>query len=273
MKRPHNEVILPLGNAPEARRDGSSEETSTLVDAGNLDTGHYDRTIQGDGTYSRTSTGAGAEMPSDTGAIDYFWEQAGDPHSGVFDLIQTGTDRYDLLEDFYDISNTQPDRSPGHMNWYPFGQTFVDPFWEYVGAGLEGMWDGTKMIANAGLNTVTFGNSPLNEHVNNLIRQNGGAYAFANGAANVGVGAAEFATGATAVRFARTAAAARAARLAEAARRNTPLARAARLLQQALESRRRGDIAEAAGRLGEAAEHRARAFELGELAAQLLRLP
>jgi len=199
----------------------SGEETYTLVDAGNLATGHYDRTIQGDGTYSRTSTGAGAEMPSDTGAFDYFWEQAGDPQSGVFDLIQTGTHRYDLLEDFYDISKTQPDKSPGHMNWYPAGQTFVDPFWEYVGAGLEGMWDGTKMIANAGLNSVTFGNSPLNNHVNDLIRRNGGAYGFANGAANVGVGAAELASGAAAIRAARTAAAAR--RAVEIARLTTEL--------------------------------------------------
>jgi len=32
-----------------------------------------------------------------------------------------------LLEDFFDISNTQAGKSPGHMNIYPFGQTFVDP--------------------------------------------------------------------------------------------------------------------------------------------------
>jgi hypothetical protein len=47
--------------------------------------------------------------------------------AGVFDLNQTGTTRYDLLEDFFDISNTTGAQSPGHMNIYPFAQTFVDP--------------------------------------------------------------------------------------------------------------------------------------------------
>src|SRR5581483_9903335 len=101
-------------------------EDYTMEDNGNLATGHYTRTIDGSGTYERTSTGAGATMPSDSGTTGYHWEQTGDPLSGVFTLTQTGTDRYDLLEDFFDISNTEAGTSPGHMNIYPFGQTFVD---------------------------------------------------------------------------------------------------------------------------------------------------
>jgi len=105
----------------------TGSETYTLVDNGNLGTGHYDRTIESEGTYARVSSGAGATMPTDSGAIDYFWEQAADPRSGMFDMIQTGVDRYDLLEDFYDISNMHAGR-PGHMKSYSFGLPFVDPW-------------------------------------------------------------------------------------------------------------------------------------------------
>src|SRR5262245_13053724 len=101
-------------------------ETYTLVDNGNPVTGSYSRTIDGDGSYVAGSTGSGATMPSDADDYTYQWTQEADPHSGVFTLSQTGTDRYDLLEDFYDISNTSSDRQPGHMNVYSFGQTFVD---------------------------------------------------------------------------------------------------------------------------------------------------
>lgn len=106
----------------------AGNETYTLVDNGNPVTGHYTRNIDIDSsTYTRSSSGSGATEPSDTGSTDYHWEQTGDPHSGVFTLSETGTSRYDLLEDFYDISNTQGGQTPGHMNVYPFGQTFVDP--------------------------------------------------------------------------------------------------------------------------------------------------
>jgi hypothetical protein len=103
-------------------------EDYTLEDIGNSATGHYTRTINSEGTYDRTSTGSGATKPTDNDDYGYEWTQTGDPHSGTFDLSQTGTDRYDLLEDFFDISNTQAGQTPGHMNVYPFGQTFVDPF-------------------------------------------------------------------------------------------------------------------------------------------------
>jgi hypothetical protein len=53
--------------------------------------------------------------------------QTGDPHSGAFSLTKAGTDRYDLLEAFKDVSNTQNGQTPGHMNFYSFGQAFVDP--------------------------------------------------------------------------------------------------------------------------------------------------
>jgi hypothetical protein len=89
-------------------------ETYTLVDNGN--TGHYEREIDVDSSsYTCSSTGPGAEMPSDSGSTDYHWEQTGDPHSGTFDLTKTGTSRYDLLEDFFDISNTGGGQTPGHM--------------------------------------------------------------------------------------------------------------------------------------------------------------
>ena len=77
------------------------------------------------------------------------------------------------------------------------------------------------MVANAGMNTVTLGNSPLNNYVDRLISENGGGYAFANGSANVGVAAAEFAGGLAALRYARgaSAAAQRGQQVASAMRR------------------------------------------------------
>jgi hypothetical protein len=105
----------------------TGEDEYTLVDVGDHGTGHYTRTIDGGGSYSRTTTGAGATLPTDTGTTAYGWDQEGDPESGVFDLTQTGTTRYSLLEDFYHISNTSASQAMGHMNVYAFGQTFVDP--------------------------------------------------------------------------------------------------------------------------------------------------
>ncbi|MFO0965185.1 MAG: hypothetical protein U0793_06320 [Gemmataceae bacterium] len=89
--------------------------------------GNYERTISGEGSYSRSSSGSGATEPTDTGSIDYLWSQVGDPESGVFTMTRTGIGRYEVLEEFYDISNTKASRSPGHMNVFPFGQLFIDP--------------------------------------------------------------------------------------------------------------------------------------------------
>jgi hypothetical protein len=66
-------------------------------------------------------------LPTDAGTISYHFDQTGDPHSGTFTLTKTGTARYDLLEHFKDVSNTLGGQTPGHMNFYPFGQAFVDP--------------------------------------------------------------------------------------------------------------------------------------------------
>jgi hypothetical protein len=100
----------------------------TQVDNGNLGTGFYTRTIDGTGTYNRSDTGLGATLPSGSGTIGYHVNQTGDPHSGTFASTETGTDRYGLLEAFKDVSNTQNGQTPGHMNFYPFGQAFVDPY-------------------------------------------------------------------------------------------------------------------------------------------------
>lgn len=181
----------------------------TMTDIGNSATGEYTRTIEGDVDYDRTTTGASA-LPTDDNIVSYTWTQTGDPHSGTFNLSQSGTDRYDLLEDFKDISNTQAGQTPGHMNVYPFGQTFVDPgpgrtwgqWFEIIAvAPLEGGVHGGAML----LNSVTFGITPLNGYVEGLIHvqdnaSNFGGYGVANGAAAVGVVAAETAGGIVVVR-------------------------------------------------------------------------
>jgi hypothetical protein len=200
--------------------------------------------------------------------------QTGDPHSGTFTLTKTGTDRYDLLEAFKDVSNTQTGQTPGHMNFYPFGQPFVDPFdppggynwrnwgtlsWEFG----RGVVHGGSMVADA----ATLGLTPLNGYVDNLVQENGGGYGVARGSAQVGVTAATFATGVSGVNAARAALAARAARLAAAAR----AARIASLSQQVTLSVRAAQAAEAPGNSALAAAHYTRAAEIMELILQLSR--
>jgi hypothetical protein len=56
------------------------------------------------------------------------------------------------LEHFTDVSNTSSSNSPGNMNFYPFGQPFVDP----------GFWEGTvqfghQTIIGIGESIVPFG--------------------------------------------------------------------------------------------------------------------
>ncbi len=76
---------------------------------------------------------------------------------------------------------------PGPWNWRNWGNLGV----EFV----SGAFDGQKMVWNHVLNSVTLGHSPLNNHVDNMIRQHGPSYAFANRSTRVGVAAGETALG------------------------------------------------------------------------------
>ena len=103
-------------------------DTVTLTETGNPVADTFGRSIVGTGTYNRTDAGAGATLSNVTGgAISYSLAETGDALGAVFSQALTGTDRYGLLEHFTDVSNTNSGNSPGNMNFYPFGQPFVDP--------------------------------------------------------------------------------------------------------------------------------------------------
>ena len=62
-----------------------------------------------------------------TGGTDnYTLTESGDSLGAVFSQTLTGTDRYGLLQNFSDVSNTGGN-TPGNMNFLPFGQAFEDP--------------------------------------------------------------------------------------------------------------------------------------------------
>jgi hypothetical protein len=114
------------GNAFSENLTGT--DTVTLTETGNPSADTFDRSIVGTGTYNRTDAGAGATLSNVTGgAISYSLAETGDALGAVFSQVLTGTDRYGLLEHFTDVSNTGGGNGLGNMNFYPFGQAFVDP--------------------------------------------------------------------------------------------------------------------------------------------------
>jgi hypothetical protein len=105
-----------------------STDTATLVETGNAADGTFTRTITDTGAYSRTDSGPGATLPaSDTGSIGYTLIESADGVAGALSASETGTDRYGLLQQFNNVANTGSGNTPGNMDYFPFGQPFVDP--------------------------------------------------------------------------------------------------------------------------------------------------
>jgi hypothetical protein len=105
----------------------SGVDNYTLTESGNPDNGTYLRTIMVVGVYARTDDGPGATLPSDSGTITSTLTETADTLSGVFSQSGNSQGRYSLLEHFIDVSNTGNGNTPGNMNFYPFGEPFVDP--------------------------------------------------------------------------------------------------------------------------------------------------
>ncbi len=102
-------------------------DTYSLTEQGNSGNQTYVRALVGTGSYTRMDPGAVATLPSDSGTTSYNVQESADARSGTFSQTETGSDRYGLLENFNDVSNTGGGNTPGNMNFYPVGQTFVDP--------------------------------------------------------------------------------------------------------------------------------------------------
>jgi len=101
--------------------------SDTYTESGNADTGTFSRTTTLRGTYTRRDTGTGATKTSGSGSITYTGTESGDSLSGNLTLTATGNDRYNLLEQFNDASDSGANSPPGHLDFYAFGLPFVDP--------------------------------------------------------------------------------------------------------------------------------------------------
>ena len=99
-------------------------DTISQQEIGNSIQGTYTRDISGGGAYSLTETGG--TMTPGTGSNSYSLAETANVGTGDFSLAETGTDRYGLLQQFDNIAQTSGTSTPGHMNYNPFGDAFVD---------------------------------------------------------------------------------------------------------------------------------------------------
>lgn len=119
---------------------GSFDQTVTGTDEydtsweGNHARASYERETVGGGTWTRTGTNA------DNGTNDYTLELSGDEIAGHFSASTSGTNRYDLVERFSDISNTEPGvTTPGNVSFHSHGLPFRDPVWGPPGGEGSGL--------------------------------------------------------------------------------------------------------------------------------------
>jgi hypothetical protein len=113
----------------------TGSDTATLTETGNMVNQWYTRTITGTDSYTRSDGGAGATLSSGSGTVTYTLTEYSDARAGILNQSETGTDRYGLLERYVDIANSQGGSKPGNMDYWPFGQPWVDPgyaeaFWQ-----------------------------------------------------------------------------------------------------------------------------------------------
>ena len=103
----------------------SGSESFTVNETGNSLAGEYERTTTGGGSYTLVATGAG--LSNGSGTTGYTLTETANPLSGNFSQTQTGTTRYDVLQGFNNVADTNGSSTPGHLNFVPYGVAFVDP--------------------------------------------------------------------------------------------------------------------------------------------------
>ena len=118
---------------------GSLSESVTGTDTYNANqTGNhaeatYAGTTTGGGGWTRTTSGPGAVLASGSGVNTYTLTESGDALAGHFSKTRDGTDRYQLIDYFNDVSNNGADTTPGNITFHSHGLPFRDPE-----GGLEG---------------------------------------------------------------------------------------------------------------------------------------
>lgn len=105
------------GTAFSSSLNGS--EWFSVAESGNHDTGVLLRDDTGGGGYTLDGT---------AGSTSYSVHERADSRAGHFSISETGTDRYRLLPQFLDVSNTGDGTAPGNMDFHPYGEPFVDPW-------------------------------------------------------------------------------------------------------------------------------------------------
>jgi hypothetical protein len=100
-------------------------DTYTSTETGNSAQQTYAQTTTGGGTWTRTETGG--TLGSGSGTNGYTLTEGGDQAAGAFSEGLTGTDRYGLVEQFDDVSNTGSGTTPGNVTFHSHGLAFQDP--------------------------------------------------------------------------------------------------------------------------------------------------
>ncbi len=109
--------------------DGYSEIVTGTDNVNQSETGNslaatYSRTIGGDGDYIRTETGG--TLGDSTSSTSYSLTENANTRTGDFSQTETGTDRYGQLEEWTNAAQRNGVSTPGHLNYSPFGEAYVD---------------------------------------------------------------------------------------------------------------------------------------------------
>jgi len=104
----------------------AGSDAYTQTETGNTLNQTFSRSTSGTGTYTRQESGPGASQGPWSDSLSYTLQETGDWRAGVLSQSETGCDRYGLLEQFDNVSNTASGAAPGHLNFSPFGMPFSD---------------------------------------------------------------------------------------------------------------------------------------------------
>jgi hypothetical protein len=99
-------------------------DTISQLEVGNSIQGTYTKDLAGGGSYSLSE--AGGSLASGSGTSRYSLTETANVLTGNISSNETGTDRYELLQEFVNIADTNGVTTPGHMEYSLFGIAFVD---------------------------------------------------------------------------------------------------------------------------------------------------
>jgi len=117
-----NYTLVETGSGYSEHLTGS--DGATQYETGNTIAAVYSRTVDGGGAYTLSETG-GTLTPT-TSSDPYTLTESANTRTGDFSESETGADRYGLLQQWANVASTNGVSTPGHLNFSPFGEAYVD---------------------------------------------------------------------------------------------------------------------------------------------------